>query len=85
MSKSILIALVLALTVTGCDCGKKKQQTQPAVTTDTPCGNYMTNEQIIEETRKCEDAGLDAQALHCGNEDHKTTSIQCEPRAKGAE
>lgn len=83
MNKHILLALALAVTLAACDCNKKKTVAQPAA--DTPCGvNYMTNEQIIAETKLCEDAGLTASALHCGD-DYKTTSIQCEPVRRGGE
>ena len=75
MNKSVILAFVLALVLSSCgECSKGKVKDNK----DTPCGNYMTNEQIITETKVCEDAGLSASALHCGN-DHTTTRIQCEP------
>lgn len=43
---------------------------------------YWSNDQIIEETKKCEDAGLKAQPLIYKNKDgseSKTASIQCIP------
>lgn len=83
MNKNILLAVALTLTLAACDCDKKKTVAVDTPTTDTPCGvNYMTNEQIIAETKLCEDAGLTASALHCGD-DYKTTSIQCEPIKRG--
>ena len=51
---------------------------------DTPCGNYLTNDEIIATTKQCEDSGLDAEALHCGD-NHQTVTVQCKPRAQGAE
>ena len=39
----------------------------------------LTNDDIINETHKCEAAGLNAVALHCGD-DYGTIKIQCEPK-----
>lgn len=39
----------------------------------------MSNDDVISETHKCESAGLNAQALHVGD-DWTTTAIQCMPR-----
>lgn len=43
----------------------------------------LTNDQIIIETNKCSAAGLDAEALHCG-EDYQITIVQCKPKATEA-
>lgn len=83
MNKNILLAFALALTLAACGDGCKAYTDKVNAKTDTPCGvNYMTNEQIIAETKLCEDAGLTASALHCGD-DYTTTSIQCEPIKRG--
>lgn len=83
MNKQILLALALAVTLTACGDSCKAYTDKVKATTDTPCGvNHMTNDEIIAETKLCEDAGLTASALHCGD-DHKTTSIQCEPILRG--
>jgi hypothetical protein len=48
-------------------------------TVDPSCARIMTNDEIITETNKCNQAGLDAEALHCGD-DMQTVIIQCKPR-----
>lgn len=83
MSKSILVAVALAVVITACGDSCKAYTDKVESQQDTACGNYMNNTQIIEETKNCYDAGLDAEPLHCGD-DFKTTSIQCKPRTQGS-
>lgn len=79
MYKNILLAIVLSLTVTACDCKSEKQSIAPVEQkTDTPCGNYMTNEQIVDTINYCKSNGLESEPLHCGD-NHQTVTIQCKP------
>lgn len=68
----VVFSVALFLTA----CGEKvvPQPPQPGT-----CGNYMTNTEIIAETKLCNGEGLDAVALHCGN-DQQTVIIECRPR-----
>lgn len=79
--KSKLLVLVLVLLVGLSSCCKKPES--PAQKVKSGCENdpVMTNAEIINETKVCESSGLDAEALHCGD-DFKTTIIQCKPREK---
>lgn len=84
MSKSILVAFLLALIVTACGEGSCKAYTDRVnEQQDNACGHYLTNAQIIEETKLCNEAGLDAESLHCGD-DHQTVIVQCKPRVQNA-
>lgn len=40
---------------------------------------YLTNEQIIAETKKCEDAGLDATTIYNGF-NYKVWEVICKPK-----
>lgn len=86
MNKSILLAFALAMALTACGDGckayKDRVQQQEAQE-DNSCKQFMTNAQIIDETKTCNDAGLDAEALHCGD-DHQTVLVQCKPRSLGS-
>lgn len=46
------------------------------------CGNFLTNDEIIATTQKCNQAGLDAVSLHCGD-DYQTVIVECRPRPLG--
>lgn len=71
MIKYILICILLVA------CGKKEE---PSIEiNDCTKDPKLTNDQIIADTEKCRSAGLDAQALHCGD-DMKITVIQCLPK-----
>lgn len=86
MSKSILLAVALAVLVTACGDGCKSnsgQVQEQKQDKDDACGHPMTNAQIIEETKTCYDAGLDAEPLHCGD-DYQTVIVQCKPRTQGS-
>jgi hypothetical protein len=61
-----LLCVILALLVTACECDGNSR-------------DPMTNEQIIEQTKMCNEAGLDAETLHAGLSD-QTTHVQCKPR-----
>jgi hypothetical protein len=53
----------------------------PPAIVDRGCSDdpKLTNDQIIVETNKCSAGGLDAEALHCG-ENADTITIQCKPK-----
>ena len=86
MSKSILLAIALVAVITACGDGCKsnsdrvQEQKQEK---DDACGHPMSNAQIIEETKTCYNAGLDAEPLHCGD-DYQTVIVQCKPRTQSA-
>lgn len=65
-------------------CGECNAPAQKVETKDPQCSHFMTNDEIIAETTKCNSAGLDAQDLHCGD-DHQTVIVQCKPRTMSGE
>ena len=69
--------LLAGIAITLVACGEKPAEEQQTI--DPSCAHIMTNDEIIAETNKCNSAGLDAMALHCGD-DHQTVIIECRPR-----
>ena len=81
MNKNILLAVALAVVITACGDSCKSYSDRVQEQADDSCKHFMTNAQIIEETKTCNDAGLDAESLHCGD-DHQTVIVQCKPRTQ---
>lgn len=84
------IAFIAALFLVACEAKIESKpsadgSTKFAVNVDEPkpktCvgAPEMSNDDIINETHKCEAAGLAATALHCGD-DYGTIKVQCEPK-----
>ena len=83
----ILFVLILAFiepTHTACsskEAVKDKEAVKEAVKEPEPEYKYMTNDEIITETHKCEAAGLDADALTIKGKADIPVVIVCTPRA----
>lgn len=81
MQKTLIVIMSLMLIA----CGEKPKPAEPpkqtVQTKPGPCNDpvYLTNDEIIDLTRKCESAGLDAQGMVCGD-DGRFVTIQCKPR-----
>jgi hypothetical protein len=81
--KSVIILVLVSLMLI-C-CGQKSVPPNApsafAEIVDVGCVNKpaLTNDEIIAETTKCNNAGLDAKNLHCGEND-TTIIIECRPR-----
>lgn len=71
MNKYLLtLVAIIALTA----CGKQEEPPVP----ETPYV-ALTNDQIISETKKCRDAGLQATAYVVSSTNQSIVSVQCSP------
>jgi hypothetical protein len=70
--------LLAGITVTLIACGEKPV-TVPQGQSSSACGNFLSNDEIITTTKKCNSEGLDAVPLHCGD-DYQTVIVECRPR-----